>query len=274
LDANDPVQRYDSCNTVCNMNLKAVFFDMGGTIDTHVYERSAGIKATEEIRRLLRRAGIDVHGCDEQLYEQINEGLRAYRRWREISLVELPPEKVWPEYILNTYPLTPGQLDGVAEDLTFIVDTRYYQRRMRPEIPEVLESLGRMGLKLGIISNIQSRGQVPGDLSRYGIRDFFDPVVLSCEYGRRKPDPAIFRHAAGLLNVPPSACVHIGDRISRDILGAKQAGFALALQIRHDFKETPDPEFPRPDAVLDSVAELPGLLESALISSPKASTRL
>jgi len=250
------------------MNLKAVFFDMGGTIDTHTYERRAGIKATEEIRLLLSRAGVDVHGCDEELYDRINQGLKAYRRWREVSLVELPPEKVWREFILKTYPLAPGQLDGVAEDLTYTVDTRYYQRRMRPEIPKVLETLTRMGLKLGIISNIQSRGQVPDDLNRH----YFDPVVLSSEYGRRKPDPAIFQHAAGLLNASPSACVHIGDRISRDILGAKRAGFALALQIRHDFKETPDPEFPKPDAVLNSIAELPSLLESALISSPRAST--
>ena len=152
------------------------------------------------------------------------------------------------------------------------MDTRYYQRRMRPEIPRVLETVRGMGLKMGIISNIQSRGQVPGDLSRYGIRHYFDPIVLSCEHGRRKPDPAIFQHAAGLMNVPARSCVYIGDRISRDILGAKQAGFALALQIRHDFKETPEPEFPKPDAVLNSIAELPGLLESALISSPRAST--
>lgn len=271
FDAGNPVQRYNSCTYSLfhrrkstlrydNMNLKAVFFDMGGTIDTHTYERRAGIEATAETRRLVSGAGVDVHGCNEVLYDLINEGLKAYRQWREISLVELPPEQVWPEYILKTYPLAPGQLDGVAEDLTYTVDTRYYQRLMRPEIPEVLETLTRMGLKLGIISNIQSRGQVPDDLNRYGIRHYFDPVVLSSEYGRRKPDPAIFHHAAGLLNTPPGACVYIGDRISRDILGAKQAGFALAPQIRHDFKETADPEFPKPDAVLNSIQELPALI--------------
>lgn len=254
------------------MKLKAVFFDMGGTIDTHTYERRAGIEATEEIRRLLSRAGVDVHGCDEELYDRINEGLSAYRQWREVSLIELPPEKVWREFILKTYPLAPGRLDGVAEDLTYTVDTRYYQRRLRPEIPKVLETLTRMGLKLGIISNIQSRGQVPGDLRRYGIRHYFDPVVLSCQYGRRKPDPAIFLHAADLINVPACSCVHIGDRISRDIIGAKRAGFALAVQIRHAFKETPEPETPKPDAVLETMAELPAVLESAAASDNRNST--
>jgi putative hydrolase of the HAD superfamily len=254
------------------MNLKAVFFDMGGTIDTHTYERSAGIRATGEIRRLLSRAGVDVHCGAEQLYDWINEGLRAYREWREVSLVELPPEKVWREFVLKNYPLSPGQLDGVAEDLAYTVETRYYQRRMRPEIPQVLETLRRMRLKMGIISNIQSHGQVPGDLSRYGIRHFFNPVVLSCEYGRRKPDPAIFKHAAGLINLPPGACAHVGDRISRDIMGAKQAGFALALQIRHELEGTSDPDRPKPDAVLDSMTELPGLLDSTPIPTSEYST--
>jgi putative hydrolase of the HAD superfamily len=254
------------------MKLKAVFFDMGGTIDTHTYDRTAGVRATAEIRLLLSRGGVTIKAGDEELYDRINEGLTAYRIWREVSCRELPPEKVWREFVLKTYPLSPGQLDGVAEDLAYTVDTRYYQRQMRPDIPRVLETLKGRGLKLGIISNIQSRGQVPGDLCRYGIKHFFDPIVLSCEYGRRKPDPAIFRYAAGLTNVPVCSCVHIGDRISRDILGAKRAGFALALQIRHAFKETPDPENPRPDAVLETMAELPNLLEGLIASSEKSGT--
>jgi phosphomannomutase len=70
-------------------------------------------------------------------------------------------------------------------------DTCYYQRSIRPEIPGVLQILRAKGLKLGIISNIQSQEQVPGDLSRYGIRQFFDPIVLSCEFGRRNPDAVL-----------------------------------------------------------------------------------
>jgi putative hydrolase of the HAD superfamily len=253
------------------MKLKAVFFDMGGTIDTHTYERSAGIQATEEIRRLLAHGGVTLHWSGEELYDWINQGLTAYRQWREISCIELAPEKVWREFVFKTYPLAPGQLEGVAENLAYTVETRYYQRSMRPEIPRVLAALKKKGMKMGIISNIQSRGQVPGDLCRYGIRDFFNPVVLSCEYGRRKPDPSIFQHAAALMNTAPCSCVHVGDRISRDILGAKRAGFALAVQIRHEFKETPDPAKPKPDAVIDTMAELPRILAS-LASSTEDST--
>jgi len=238
------------------MKLKAVFFDMGGTIDTHTYDRQEGIRATVQIRDLLARVGIETPLSDDQLYDLVTRGQAAYREWREQNLVELPPEQVWREFVLKDEPPQPGQLNPVAEDLAYTVDTRYYQRSMRPEIPAVLKVLKEMGLKLGIISNIQSRGQVPDDLERYGIESYFHPIVLSCEYGRRKPDPAIFHHAARLAGLPSGACAHIGDRISRDILGARRAGFAAVLQIRHAFKEYTEPEEPKPDVVLESIEEL------------------
>ena len=53
------------------------------------------------------------------------------------------------------------------------------------------------------------------NLKEYGIRQYFDPIVLSSEYGRRKPDPAIFHYAARLANVPTSECLYVGDRIAR-----------------------------------------------------------
>ena len=60
--------------------------------------------------------------------------------------------------------------------------------------------------------------------------------MLSSEYGRRKPDPAIFHYAARLAKVPTSECIYIGDRIARDVVGAKRAGFHMAIQIAHDFQ--------------------------------------
>lgn len=246
------------------MKPQTVFFDMGGTIDVHRYDREPGIRVTAQIRELLARADVEVSLNDDQLYDLITGGQKAYREWREESYVELSPKRVWREFVLKDFHLQSGQIDPVAEDLSYIVDTRYYQRKMRPEIPAVLEELKALGFRMGIISNVQSRRQVPDDLERYGIKDFFYPIVLSCEHGRRKPDPAIFHYAAQMAGVPSSSCVHIGDRISRDILGARQAGFAVALQIKHAFEEDRDPEEPRPDAVLESMKELPEILATCL----------
>lgn len=251
------------------MNIQAVFFDMGGTIDTHYHDRTSSLQATEDIRRLLSPAGVDLSHLDtEHLYSMIRDGLTRYRLWREETLVELPPERIWREFVLRDFPVEPHQLDDVAEDLAFTVDTRYMQRQMRPEIPEALEAIQALGVKMGIISNIQSRGQVPSDLERYNLLGYFDPIVISSAYGWRKPDPSIFHHAASLARVPTSACVYVGDRISRDILGAKRAGYALAVQILHDYKEGDDPVEPVPDAVIEDMRQLTDILKQNMQEAP------
>ncbi len=250
------------------MNIQAVFFDMGGTIDTHHHERTSGLQATEDIRNLLSQAGLDFSNLDpEHLYAIIKEGLTRYRLWREETLFELPPECIWREFVLQEFRVVPHQLDDVAEELALTIETRYFHRQMRSEMPEVLEAIRKLGLKMGVISNIQSRGQVPGDLRRYNLIQYFNPIVLSSEYGRRKPDASIFHHAASLAEVPTSACVHVGDRISRDILGARRAGYAMAVQIRHDYKEGDDPVEPVPDAVIENMTQLVDILQQELQSS-------
>ena len=156
------------------------------------------------------------------------------------------------------------KLASIAEDLMCYIETHYYERTMRPEVPAVLEAIKRMDLKIGLISNVNSRGQVPTNLSQYKLKDYFDPIVLSSEYGRRKPDPAIFHYAARLANVPTSHCLYVGDRIARDILGARKAGFRLAVQIRHDFDHGEVDEGATPDFVISKMTELLDILQNDL----------
>jgi HAD superfamily hydrolase (TIGR01662 family) len=140
---------------------------------------------------------------------------------------------------------------------------------MRPEIPDVLKAIQKMGYKIGLISNVTSRGQVPYSLKEYGIQDYFNPIVLSSEYGRRKPDPSIFHYAARLANTPTSECIYIGDRISRDILGAKRAGYHLAIQIVHDFDHGESDEGAVPDLVVNDMNGLLEILQSDQALQPK-----
>jgi putative hydrolase of the HAD superfamily len=244
------------------MSIRAVFFDMGGTIQTFSYTRELRLEATPGLQERLLSAGIDLHLDNRHLYQLINAGLVKYHQWSLQSLEELPPQRVWRDYILANHPVDSVALDAIAEELILYIETNYYQREMRPEIPTVLEGIRKMGLKIGLISNVCSRGQVPMNLDEYGIRHYFDPIVLSSEYGRRKPDPAIFHYAARLANVPTSECLYVGDRIARDIVGARKAGFRLAVQIRHDFDHGEVDEGATPDAVIDNMTELVDILRT------------
>ena len=243
------------------MSIQAVFFDMGGTIDTYGYTRELRLERTPGIQERLLAADIDLGFSNEELYDVIASGLARYHSWSLESLEELAPHAVWSEYILPKYSVDQSALASIAEDLMCYIETHYYERKMRPEVPVVLEAIKNMGLKIGLISNVNSRGQVSTNLTEYELGHYFDPVVLSSEYGRRKPDPAIFHYAARLANIPTSHCVIVGDRIARDILGARRAGFGLTIQIRHDFDHGECDEGATPDYVIEEMTELLDILQ-------------
>jgi putative hydrolase of the HAD superfamily len=242
------------------MKVQAVFFDMGGTIETFGYTPELRLEVTPIIQQRLAQAGIDLPLTNEELYKVISSGLGRYKRWSIQTLEELAPQRVWSDYIFAELQVDETKLATIAEDLAFLIETRFYQRAMRPEMPAVLQEIREMGLKIGLISNVNSRGQVPTNLKEYGIIDYFHPIVLSSEYGRRKPDPAIFHYAARLASVPTSQCVYVGDRVARDIEGAHRAGFGLAVQIRHDFEHGENDEGSKPDAVIEDMTELLDIL--------------
>ena len=244
------------------MTVKAVFFDMGGTIDTFWYSRDMRLGETPGLQRLLLSRGIDLNLTDLQLYDLVTNGLARYHQWRLVSNDEIPASLVWRNYILADYPDEFFQLETIADELMVWIETHYYRRQMRPEMPSVLEAIKKMGYKIGLISNVNSRGQVPLNLTQYGIKHYFNPIVLSSEYKRRKPDPSIFHYAARLAISPTSECIYIGDRIARDIVGAKRAGFKLAIQIQHDFKHGEQDDGATPDLILTNMTELLDVLRS------------
>ena len=249
------------------MTIQVVFFDMGGTIETFWHTPALRLEATPGIQQILLNAGINLNLSNKELYEVVSGGLRCYNEVRNKTLDEYSASRVWSEFILAGYAFDPAKLAAIAETLMLYVETHYYRREMRPEMPAVLEAIRKMGLKIGLISNVMSQGQVPNNLAAYNIRHYFDPIVLSCEYGRRKPDPSIFHYAARLANVPTSACVYVGDRITRDILGARKAGFRLAIQIRHDFEHGEEDQGATPDAIIDHMTGLLEVLQVEIVHS-------
>jgi putative hydrolase of the HAD superfamily len=99
--------------------------------------------------------------------------------------------------------------------------------RVFPDVKETLLNLKKMGFRLGVISNWDSR-LIPllktMDLSR-----FFDKIVVSSQAGMAKPDPAIFKEAARRVECRDEECLHVGDSVEEDYLAALGAGFSAVL---------------------------------------------
>ncbi len=236
-------------------SIRAVAFDLGGTLEEIQYDEALRLEATRGLRELLERLGLDPGLPVPELYAAVTGGISAYHAWREESERELPPERVWAEYILAGRGLDGERLRAAAEELALYYENHFFRRRLRPEAREALGRLRSRGLRLALISNVMARGQVAHRLATYGLEHCFDPVLASSIYGWRKPSPRIFLEAARLLGLPPGACAYVGDTISRDVAGARRAGYGLAIQI-HSFLtgiSDGDDDTERPDAVVESL---------------------
>jgi len=246
--------------------VQAVLFDMGGTIETFWRSDELRLAATPGFQEILSAAGIDLHLSTADLSRVINSGMDRYYKWCAQTQDELSPQRVWREYVFSDCSIDYDRLDSIAEKLMLYFETRFFHREVRPEMPTVLKSIRDMGLKIGLISNIISRGSVPFCLEEYGIKEYFDTIVLSSEYGRCKPDPAIFHYAARLANAPTSACVYVGDRTSRDVLGSKRAGYGLSVLIHHKQTQYQDEStnVAMPDAEIDQMTELIDILHTLI----------
>jgi len=249
--------------------VQAVLFDTGGTLEDLYYDDTIRREATCGLQELLTERGLDP-GLDlPDLQAAVLSEMRAYKEWRQKSEVELPPDRVWTEYIFPNHGLSKERLMAAAEDITFFFETHYQMRRLRTAALAMLAALHKKGFRLAIISNIISRRLVPIQLANYGIAHYFDPVVTSSNFGWRKPNPHIFEETARLMQLPPAACAYVGDTISRDVMGARRAGYGLAIQIKSflsdklDHATNTEAAFDRdfrPDAVIYDLMQLVNLV--------------
>lgn len=93
---------------------------------------------------------------------------------------------------------------------------------------EVLEVAGRLKSKatVGVLSNtIQEHALI---LQKEGVYKGFNPVVLSCQVGMRKPNLDIYQKAAQLARTSPSKCLLIDD-LPENVEGAQKAGYQALL---------------------------------------------
>lgn len=238
--------------------IHAVLFDLGGTLEEVWFNEEIQRQALPGFRSLLAKRIPLKTVSDEELFIRIREGMARYKPWRETHMREMSPEDLYRTFVFEGIELPSGIPEEFWEEVAFYYESRFFHRELRPETPSVLEELKNRKVKLGVISNIVSRTLVPYRLKTCGIDRFFDVVLTSATLGIRKPDPAIFLKATELLRVEPPQAVYIGDTLSRDVAGARKAGYGKAIQIRSFFtsiSDAPD-EREAPDLVIRDLSEL------------------
>ena len=94
-----------------------------------------------------------------------------------------------------------------------------------------LETLGRKGLKLGLVSNTFIPAQVlDRHLERERLLDLLPTRIYSCEACYRKPDPRIFQAALRQTGLRAEETLFVGDSLKADIRGANRMGMISVLK--------------------------------------------
>ncbi|HFD86108.1 MAG TPA: phosphoglycolate phosphatase [Gammaproteobacteria bacterium] len=127
-----------------------------------------------------------------------------------------------------------------------------------PGVKEGLDWLQLQNFKLGCVTNKASRFTIPL-LKDLGIHDLFEIVIAGDTLEKKKPDPMPLLHACTQLGASPEQSLMIGDSKS-DVTAARAAGFTIVC-MSYGYNHGEDIQNYDPDAVIDSMAELPGLFE-------------
>ncbi len=150
------------------------------------------------------------------------------------------------------------------EEISALVVERL-QERYRQDLPLLLHAVEtvrelaeRWPLALASSSN---RPVIDLVLEETGLAPCFLVTISSEEVGRGKPAPDVYLEAARRLGVEPTSCAAIEDS-TNGIRSAKAAGMWVAVIPRRDFPPAPE-ALELADVVLDSLADLPEMLESA-----------
>jgi HAD superfamily hydrolase (TIGR01549 family) len=128
-----------------------------------------------------------------------------------------------------------------------------------PEAPEVLRTLAQK-YRLGIVAN--SGEDMIQKLAAANLLSCFTSHQTANTIGYFKPDIRYFARVLGELRSVPEEAVMVGDRIDCDIVPAKSLGLkAVRLRVGRHREQEPRMPTEVPDAEIQSIAELPGVLE-------------
>jgi putative hydrolase of the HAD superfamily len=104
---------------------------------------------------------------------------------------------------------------------------------LRGDALAVLAEIRSRGLPIGVLSDCTLElAECWPDLE---VARMVDARVLSCEVGRRKPDPELFLMIARALGVAPASCLYVGDGGGRELSGASSCGMRAVMLRAEDW---------------------------------------
>lgn len=207
------------------MKIKAVLFDLGGTLI-----KTSSIP--EVMKKILETYDI------ERSTEEIEQARKTAEEHADIEELPILGDEFWVRW--NTQIL---EHIGIQKNVPFLAEKitklwwHHANVELYPDAEKTLKLLKQSGLKVGLITN-GLESDVREILSKVGLTEFFDVEVASNTVGKMKPNKEMFLHALKKLEVLPQEALFIGDMLEQDYKGAKKSGLkALLIDRRGNIKD-------------------------------------
>jgi len=196
------------------------------------------------VDEMMKEIGMPVHG-EAKVREWVGNGVERLVRRALIGQLEGEPEAALFD---QAYPIF----------MALYAENTSKRSSLYPGVKEGLDYLKGAGYQLGCVTNKAEQFTVPL-LKDLGVYDYFSIVISGDTLAKKKPDPLPLLHAAEFFSIKPELALMIGDSTS-DVKAARAAGFQIVC-MTYGYNHGVDIRDENPDAVMDSMTELAGLLE-------------
>ena len=235
--------------------LKALLFDINGTL-TNIWTQEESDDVYRVVSHFLIYQGVDVVPEElKHLYFEINRRMRETSRENdpEFDVVALFKEII-ETHQTAFYRALPKEKRKLLPELTAQVYRGASLQRLQlyDDVRATLDTLKERYAMAAVSDGQSVWGRA--ELNAVGLSSYFNPVLISGDFGYRKPDKRFFQKALDALNLQPQEAIYVGNDMYRDVYGAQKAGmktvFFLSNQGEHHFPHT------KPDYVIYKFSQL------------------
>lgn len=225
--------------------ITTVLFDLDNTLFD--FDRSEA----DALRCMLETLGLPISQDIITAYNSINAGL-----WRRLERGEITREVLVYERFAKLFEQFGLSADPVRAQSVYITALSASYHYL-PGAQELLEQLCPK-YALYLVSNGTAQVQ-DGRIARSGIAKYFKDIFISQRIGADKPSPVFFERCfAEIPNFRKAETIIVGDSLTSDILGGKNAGIVTCRYNPDGKLNTSDV---RPDHEIRVLSELPTLLD-------------
>jgi putative hydrolase of the HAD superfamily len=212
------------------MTIKALAFDVNGTLIDILTDESMD-EIYRALRHFLTYQGIDLSRNElRDLYfarmkEQMRASTEPFPEYDTVDIWRTILQDRRTDYTRNLAEAKLQEMPGMLAQMF-----RGISRKRLQLYPSVLEVLGKLRTRfpMAIVTDAQS-AYAMGELNQVGLTPYFQSIIVSGDYGYRKPDPRLFQKALDAMGVAAAETLFIGNDMYRDIHGAQQAGMQTLM---------------------------------------------